>query len=151
MIVAEIGEGRRMKRENSPREHEELSHFIASSSTVFYSTGTILRRKGNGGWLTLSSENSSPSRRLRGMKGWVRRVPHPSISRVRVFLSFIAVWVRSLGGRGFSPGANHPQNNSSPNPFLRPNPRTGDFNRHERLFPLFSSRLAYPSDFHSGE
>ena len=45
-------------------------------------------------------------------------------------------WVRSLGGRGFNPGANHPQNNSSPNPFLRPNPPTGDFNRHERLFPL---------------
>ncbi len=58
--------------------------------------------------------------------------------------------LRSLGGRRFKftlrvegPRRKPPQNNSSPNPFLRPNPRTGDFNRHERLFPLFSSRLAY--------
>ncbi len=54
--------------------------------------------------------------------------------------------LRSLGGRGFKftlriegPRRKPPQNNSSPNSFLRPNPRTGDFNRHERLFPLFSS------------
>jgi len=50
---------------------------------------------------------------------------------------------RRVAGESKDPGANHPQNNSSPNPFLRPNPPTGDFNRHERLFPLFSSRLAY--------
>src|SRR5258708_36121255 len=54
--------------------------------------------------------------------------------------------LRSLGGRRFKftlrvegPRRKPPQNNSSPNSFLRPNPRTGDFNRHERLFPLFSS------------
>jgi hypothetical protein len=41
-------EARRLERENSPREHKEFSHVIASSSTVFCSTGTILRRKGNG-------------------------------------------------------------------------------------------------------
>jgi hypothetical protein len=35
-----------------------------------------------------------------------------------------------------------PQNNSSPNPFLRPNPLTGDFSRHEPLFPLFTSRVS---------
>jgi len=49
--------------------------------------------------------------------------------------------LRSLGGRGFSPGANHPKQ-FFPHPFLHPNPRTGDFNRHERLFPLFSSRVS---------
>jgi len=46
---------------------------------------------------------------------------------------------------GLQPRRKPPQNNSSPNPFPRPKPRTGDFNRHERFFPLFSSGLAYPS------
>jgi hypothetical protein len=47
-IVVEIEKKRGVKTEESPREHEGFSHFIASSSTVFCSTGTILRRKGNG-------------------------------------------------------------------------------------------------------
>src|SRR5258708_4953257 len=64
--------------------------------------------------------------------------------------------LRSLGGRSFKftlrvegftlriegPRRKPPQNNPSPNPYLRPNPRTGDFNRHERLFPLFTSRAS---------
>jgi hypothetical protein len=50
-------ERRRVKTEESPREpiaqaaqgkHGQFSHVIASSSTVFCSTGTILRRNGNG-------------------------------------------------------------------------------------------------------
>jgi hypothetical protein len=79
-----------------------------------------------------------------------RRSRHPRIrprSRLAAFrrqAKHGSALLRSLGGRGFSPRANHPQNNSSTNPILRPRPRTGDFNRHERLFPLFSSRLAYP-------
>jgi len=40
--------GRRVKRETRPREHEGFSQIIASLSIVFCSTGTILRRKGNG-------------------------------------------------------------------------------------------------------
>src|SRR5437899_6183612 len=36
------------KTEISPRQHAQFSYVIASSSTVFCSTGTILRRKGNG-------------------------------------------------------------------------------------------------------
>jgi hypothetical protein len=47
-IFGEGEETRRVERENSPREHEALSQFIATSSTVLCSTGTILRRKGNG-------------------------------------------------------------------------------------------------------
>jgi len=39
---------RRVKTDQSPREHEGFSHVIAISSTVLCSTGTILRRKGNG-------------------------------------------------------------------------------------------------------
>ena len=38
-------EGRRVERENCPREHRELSQDIASLSTVFCSTGTILYGK----------------------------------------------------------------------------------------------------------
>jgi hypothetical protein len=37
-----------VERENSPREHGESSHIIASLLTVLCSTGTILRRKSNG-------------------------------------------------------------------------------------------------------
>ena len=37
-----------MERGNSPREHGEFSQIMASLSTVLCSTGTILRRKGNG-------------------------------------------------------------------------------------------------------
>jgi hypothetical protein len=39
---------RRMSRDQSPREHEKYSYVIVSLSIVFCSTGTILRRKGNG-------------------------------------------------------------------------------------------------------
>jgi len=64
------------------------------------------------GWPTLCGVCTSvPSRRTSGMNGWVR------------------------------PGANHPKTILPPNPFLRPNPPTGDFNRHERLFPLFFSSI----------
>ena len=62
----------------------------------------------------------------------------------------ISAWVHSsplLRRPGLQPRRKPPQNNSSPNPLLRPNPRTGDFNRHERLFPLFSLRVAYPFRF----
>src|SRR5579859_4567802 len=39
---------RRVVREKCSRKHEAFSHLIASLSTVLCSTGTILRRKGNG-------------------------------------------------------------------------------------------------------
>ena len=41
-------DGRRVSEETSPRKHGTSSHSIASLSTVLCSTGTILRRKGNG-------------------------------------------------------------------------------------------------------
>jgi hypothetical protein len=44
----------------------------------------------------------------------------------------------SLGGRGFSPGASHPQTNL-PQSLSPPQPTTGDFNRQERLFSVFLS------------
>jgi len=37
-----------VERESSPREHKGFFQIIASSATVLCSTGTILRRKGNG-------------------------------------------------------------------------------------------------------
>jgi hypothetical protein len=40
-IVFETEKTRRVKTEESPREHRKFSHIIASSSTVFCSTGTI--------------------------------------------------------------------------------------------------------------
>jgi hypothetical protein len=49
-----------VERENSPREHKEFSQIIANLSTVLCSTGTILRRKGNG--------------RGSGVGGWKSRV-----------------------------------------------------------------------------
>jgi hypothetical protein len=46
-IVVGVGKERRVETENSPREHGGFSHVIASSSTVFYSTGTIFRCMSN--------------------------------------------------------------------------------------------------------
>jgi hypothetical protein len=47
-IPEEVREGRRAKGQKFPREHKTSSQEIASSATVFISTGTILRRMGNG-------------------------------------------------------------------------------------------------------
>jgi hypothetical protein len=47
-ILAGSRERRQAKRGKSPREHVEFSHVMASSSTVFHSTETILRPNGNG-------------------------------------------------------------------------------------------------------
>jgi hypothetical protein len=73
--------------------------------------------------------------------------PHPALLRDDSWLcSWVSllfresVLLRSLGGRGFSPGANHPKTILPPIPIPHPNPRTGDFNRQERLSPFFSSR-----------
>jgi hypothetical protein len=63
-VVVGIGKDCRVKTEDSPREHEEFSHVIASSATVFYSTGTILRRKGNGN----GSKFEVKSRKFKGSK-----------------------------------------------------------------------------------
>jgi hypothetical protein len=56
---------RRVEREDSPREHKGVSQIIASLSTVLRSTGTILRRKGNGDGLEVESSNG---RRVRERK-----------------------------------------------------------------------------------
>ncbi len=61
-----------MERETRPREHEGFSQIIVSLLTVLCSTGTILRRKGNGRGQkygegkvktrTLEPEGGSPAR-----------------------------------------------------------------------------------------
>jgi hypothetical protein len=65
-----------VERENSPREpfgyaqgkHEEFSQIIASLSTVLCSTGTILRRKGNGNHQICGTEKVK-TRTLENHKG----------------------------------------------------------------------------------
>ncbi len=84
-----------------------------------------------GSWQHLNlNQAPSASNQLDRREAWV----HSSPLLRRPGLQFI---LRIEG-----PRRKPPQNNSSPHPFLRPNPRTGDFNRHERLFPLFSSRVS---------
>src|SRR5258708_33495080 len=77
-------EGRRVERENCPRDHRELSQDIASISTVFCSTGTILWGKGygarsNGGYKKApghrAGKSSPPQFRPRGGGGARRRSP----------------------------------------------------------------------------
>jgi hypothetical protein len=46
-IFQEIREVRRVGRKKSPRKHESFCPNMYVKLTVFYSTGTILRRKGN--------------------------------------------------------------------------------------------------------
>jgi hypothetical protein len=55
--------GRRGKREKRPREHGSFSQNMHTVTTVFCSTGTILRRKGNGDVLEVESSNGRRARK----------------------------------------------------------------------------------------
>src|SRR5882762_2220882 len=88
----------------------------------------ILKRKGSRGGFKELAGCRTPLRHSHSwLCSWVS-----FLRRVR--------WVPSsplLRRPGLQPRRKPPQNNPFPNPFLRPNPRTGDFNRHERHLPAF--------------
>src|SRR5258708_32147629 len=100
-------EGRRVERENCPRDHRELSQDIASISTVFCSTGTILWGKGygarsNGGYKKAQAhpagKTSSPNcRRRDGGEGLRRRPGGPG--RTRRLLGELFLFVAAIGER----------------------------------------------------
>src|SRR6266481_4054318 len=118
------------------RSRRERSSPIFSSAPHLDVSGCVLE----GPWQHLNL-NQAPraSNQLDRREAWVRSSPLLRRPALQISLR-VEGFIRRIEG----PRRKPPKKNSSPNPFLLPNSRTGDFNRHERFFPLFSSRLAYP-------